>query len=75
MKVTIPFEFTDADRRSIARFLGHDLPARHIECVAWARHQVRSTLELMAQVTPSPTGVLPPINNQSPIKVQGVVGE
>lgn len=52
MKASIPYEFSDQDRRAIARFLGQDEKATHIQCVAWAREQLRVTLGLMADAKP-----------------------
>jgi hypothetical protein len=48
MKVSVPFEFTDTDRQLVARFLGYERPATHIECAAWARGQLRGSLAVMA---------------------------
>lgn len=67
MKASIPFEFTAADRLAVARFLGYDGLASHVQCVAWARHQVRGSLTIMAAAPPRPlpVGILPPINRPS----------
>ncbi len=57
MKVAVPFEFTDEDRQLVARFLGYERPATHIECAAWARGQLRGSLAVMstAAARPLPT--------------------
>ncbi len=62
MKVAVPFEFTDEDRHLVARFLGYERPATHIECAAWARGQLRGSLAVMAQARPRPAGALPALN-------------
>lgn len=62
MKVSVTVDFTDIDRRAVARFHGYDGLAAHIQCVAWARAQVRLTLDVMATAKPRPTGALPAIN-------------
>lgn len=54
MKAAIPYDFSDDDRRAIARFLGQDENATHIQCVAWAREQLRTTLVVMAAAKPRP---------------------
>lgn len=61
MKVAVPFEFTDEDRQLVARFLGYERPATHIECAAWARGQLRGALAVMATAKPR-SGALPPVN-------------
>lgn len=55
MKASVPFEFTDADRTLIGRFLGKTGMASHIECVAWSRHQLRASLTVMAQAPALPS--------------------
>jgi hypothetical protein len=54
MKAAIAFEFSERDRQAVARFLGRDGLASHIECVAWAREQLRGSLTLMARVAERP---------------------
>lgn len=54
MKVSVPFEFTDGDRQLVARFLGYERPATHIECAAWARGQLRGSLAVMAAAPKQP---------------------
>lgn len=58
MKASIPFEFDEKDRRAIARFLGHDGLASHVECVAWGREQMRVSLLVMTHV-PKQSSVSP----------------
>jgi len=59
MKVAVPFEFTDQDRQLVARFLGYERPATHIECAAWARGQLRGSLAVMAVAALKPLPVVP----------------
>lgn len=50
MKASVPFDFDERDRRAIARFLGYDGLASHVQCVAWAREQMRVSLLVMTHV-------------------------
>ncbi len=52
MRAAIPYVFTDQDRALIGRFLGQHEKASHIQCVAWAREQLRVTLGVMASANP-----------------------
>ncbi len=65
MKVAVSFDFTDADRRAITRFLGYDGLASRVQSRAWARLQLRVALTVMAQAPPRPAGGLPPLNHPS----------
>lgn len=49
MKVSATVEFTDVDRGLIARFLGKDGLASHIECVAWVRQQALTSVRVLAE--------------------------
>lgn len=60
MKVAVPFDFTDQDRQLVARFLGYERPATHIECAAWARGQLRGSLAVMATASSRPLPTVPP---------------
>jgi hypothetical protein len=60
MKVAGPCEFTDQDRQLVARFLGYERPATHIECMAWARGQLRGSLAVMATAPKRPWPAVPP---------------
>lgn len=62
MKVSITVDFTEADRRNVARFHGNDGLASHIQCVAWSAQRVRASLNVLAQAKPRPAGNLPAIN-------------
>lgn len=42
MKVNTTTQFTDEHRRLVARFLGQDGLASHIQCSAWAKQQIES---------------------------------
>jgi len=54
MKVSVLLDFTDAHRALVARFLGRAGLATHLECKAWAKHQVIGSLAVMAQAPPLP---------------------
>ena len=60
MKVASTVEFTDADRRNVARFHGNDGLASHIQCVAFAAHQIRTALNVLAHAKPRPASAEPP---------------
>lgn len=49
MKVETTVEFTDEQRRLIARFIGQDGLAPHIYCAAWVKCQVMSSLAVLAE--------------------------
>lgn len=55
MKVSTTVDFTEADRRNVARFHGNDGLASHIQCVAWSAQQIRGSLNVMAQAGPRQT--------------------
>lgn len=61
MKAAVLYDFSEADRRNIARFLGFHGLASHIQCTAWAREQLRATLAVLAQVQPRPADPLAPL--------------
>jgi hypothetical protein len=59
MKAAVSFDFSDADRRLVARFLGQDALATHVQCIAWARAQLRGSLNVMAEGKPRPPSPFP----------------
>lgn len=49
MKVSATVTFTDEHRRLVARFLGRDGLASHIDCVAWVKCQAMASLATLAE--------------------------
>lgn len=49
MKVSATVDFTNDERGLIARFLGKDGLASHIECMAWMKQQTQVSLRVLAE--------------------------
>jgi len=49
VKVSATVEFSDEQRRLVARFIGQDGLASHIYCEAWVKCQVMSSLAVLAE--------------------------